>query len=81
MCCGLIEYGQTECFSATPMAQYYDCGINVPIIIHNVALIKFVDPSYRVAAVGGHTVYKIEDTMIYPINATGSRPTHPDESK
>lgn len=36
---------------------------------------------YSVATIGGHVLYKIEDTMIYPIMQQGSKPSHPDESK
>ena len=49
--------------------------------VSNLVSLIQVNFSFRVATIGGHTVYKIEDTMIYPINLPGSKPTHPDESK
>jgi hypothetical protein len=34
-----------------------------------------------VASLGGHTLYKIEDSIIYPISFTTSKPNNPDEGR
>lgn len=34
-----------------------------------------------IASIGGHLIYKVEDTMIYPISNLANRPTNPNESK
>ena len=37
--------------------------------------------SYSVASLGGHALYKIEDSMIYPITFPISKPSNPDEGR
>ena len=34
-----------------------------------------------IASVGGHLIYKVEDTVIYPISNLANRPTNPNEAK
>ena len=37
--------------------------------------------THRVATIGGHVVYKIEDTMIYPVSNWAGKPSSADETK
>ena len=57
--------------------SHYFCALALSLI-HKLTLLCFVS---RVAIIGGHVLYKIEDTLIYPIMQPGSKPYHPDESK
>ena len=36
---------------------------------------------FRVACLGGHVLYKIEDSLIYPVSYTSSKPNNPDEGR
>ena len=33
------------------------------------------------ATIGGHILYKVEDTEIHPVNPVVGRPVHPDEAR
>jgi hypothetical protein len=54
-----------------------------------VGFIRFLEGYYvilitkrkPVATIGGHVLYKIEDTLVYPISSSAGRPTNADESR
>lgn len=36
---------------------------------------------YRIATIGGHIIYKIEDTIMHPVTTSVNKPINPDESR
>ncbi len=57
-----------------PVYMYNSCSCDWLVTLH-------VFFSRSVATIGGHVIYKIKDTVMYPVSNSNSKPSHPDEAR